>query len=133
MKKSSSDYAQFATQFTNVCQRYGGVFSAADTIGDGLCYHVYTPVGLLKVSIHSTRPEKPRTHWKIASIFLRFQNYTGSTPFPFHGDFNRFSHKWNILYSADTQAAAQREALRELELRLGLLYDNGVGRSADLV
>ena len=115
----------FAGQFTTICQRYGGVFNAADTIGDGLCFHIQTQVGLLKVSIHSSRPDKPRSQWKIASVFLRFQNYTGPTPFPYHGDFNPFSHKWNILFSAGSIAEAQREALRELELRLQLVGVKG--------
>ena len=119
MKKSSSDYARFVTHFTELCQRHGGVFNAKDTIGGGRCYHVSTPLGLLKVSIHSDRSEKYRS--AIASIFLQFKNYTGFTPFPYHGDFNEFSHKWNVLCSADTLAAARRAALLELEWRLELV------------
>ncbi len=117
--KNSSNYARFATQFTELCQRHGGVFNEKDTIGEGRCYHITTPLGLLKVSIHADRPEKYRS--AIASIFLKFKNYTGSTPFPYHGDFNPFSHKWNILYSANTLAAARSAALLELERRLELV------------
>ena len=117
--KNSSNFARFATQFTELCERHGGVFNAKDTIGEGRCYHVSTPLGLLKVSIHSDRPEKYRS--AIASIFLQFKTYTGCTPFPYHGDFNEFSHKWNILHSADTLAAARRAALLELEWRLELV------------
>ena len=118
--KNSSNYARFATQFTELCQRHGGVLNEKDTIGEGRCYHITTPLGLLKVSIHADRPEG-RYHSKIASIFLQFKTYTGSTPFAYHGDFNPFSHKWNILYSANTLAAARSAALLELEWRLELV------------
>ena len=121
MKKSSSDYARFVTHFTELCQRHGGVFNAADTIGDGCCFHITSPVGLLKVSIHSDRPDKFRSKWKIASIFLQFKNYTGPTPFPYHGDFNPYSHKWNILCSAVTLESAHKAALLELDWRLELV------------
>lgn len=130
-KTERSGATGFATQFTEICQRYGGVFNAADTIGDGLCYHVSTSVGLLKVSIQADRPEHRRYRSKIASIYLQFKNYTGLTPFPYHGDFNTFSHKWNILCSADTMAAARREALLELDWRLELVCGKGPERSVD--
>jgi len=54
-------------------------------------------------------------------VYLQWREYSGPAVFPLHGDFNRYSHKWNIHITADTLAAARKYALAEFKLRLGLM------------
>lgn len=70
---------------------------------------------------------KPDRRCHIQSIFLQWRDYSGPKDFPLHGDFNHFSHKWNICQSCEgaTLADVRRHALNELRVRLELLAEVG--------
>jgi hypothetical protein len=123
IRKAEKDWQTFRAQFANVCERAWGSFNKRDSIGAGVAYHIATSWGILCASIHddlkySTLRRSPH----LASIFMRWLDYTGPLPFPLRdaseGGFARAPHKWNIHYSGDTMAQAREVALYELEQRL---------------
>lgn len=120
MKTKTDLFNAFKADFSRLCEAHGGVFNAKDTLGDGAAYHIPTAWGTLRASIHDDDRNNP---YHLVSIFLQWRDYTGPQPwqFPFHGDFNSYSHKWNIHIARDTLAEASEYALRELEFRLKLL------------
>lgn len=134
MKKPTrrESFAAFKRDFCDLCSDWKGAPSPKDTIGDGAAFIFQTCHGQLCASIHAPT----EGGWKdarsfaftVGSIYLRFNPYIGPADGPpVGGDFNRFSHKWNIHYFSDPRffgvrsrdaANASNAALAELARRL---------------
>jgi hypothetical protein len=116
------DYEKFKVAFKAVCEQYGGTFNQDDTIGDGSSFRIPTCYGQLRVSIHALDGLKPlRGSGHFLGIYMQFRNYTGPVEIPIHGDWNRWSNKWNITFTGGNLESVRKAALEELEIRLDLL------------
>lgn len=123
---AQQDYEKFKATFRQVCESYGGTFSQEDTIGNGAAFRVPTCYGQLRVSIHAYDGfGSMRGYGHYVGIYMQFRNYTGPTELPFHGDWNRYSNKWNITITGQKLQAVQDAALCELKMRLLTLSVHG--------
>lgn len=117
MSKRRKAYEEFKLEFTNLCQDWGGVLSEKWSITEESPAFLFeTSIGTLQVSIHSPVGWK-REEVLPGSIYMRFHTYTGPKGGP-GGDFNPFSHKWNIHYDAGDAYSSRQHALLELYRRL---------------
>lgn len=101
-KLLQKQFEDFKEEFGYLCRTFGGEPNPRDeTAGPGTCFLIPCLWGNLHASIH-----KPWTFdgmryegWRRnsnAAIYLSFGDNKGDCPFPIHGEFNQFSHKWNI-------------------------------------
>lgn len=123
MKEPDKAFKKFRAEFSTLCQRFGGVEKPEDAIGYGACFHIPTGLGTLRASIHFDGWKNRRGNSHIDSIFLQWIDYTWHGEFPIYGDFNPFSHKWNILISGEVLAQVRQSAMVELENRLEQLKE----------
>lgn len=118
---NNAAYKNFAREFSEVCQRFGGTPNSKDAIGEGLSFDIPTPLGVLKASIHCDANDNRRGRgYYIESIFLRFKTFSTGKVYDFllGHDFNGYSGKWNIMTSGDDLASIRLLALSNLEHRL---------------
>lgn len=121
-------FALFLAQFGELCREHGGTYNEKDAILDGAAYRIPTPLGELRASTSYFRPpERGRNFRSTEQIYLCWRDYTGPVPFPLHGDFNSYSHKWNIIYAGGSAGEARKHALNELKIRLELLAEMKTG------
>lgn len=120
-------HSLFCAEFGEICRARGGTYSEADAHGDGAAYRIPTPFGELRASteMFSAMPGHENKS-KLGTIFLCWREYAGPVPFPMHGTFNDYSHKWNIHCAGATLEDSRRHALNELRVRLGLLEEMAV-------
>lgn len=130
MKTRRKAFYAFRKEFSDLCEDWLGVHSERDSIGEGIAYLFETPIGRLAASIHCPCDWK-REEILPGSIYLRFHSYTGPQYGPGRGDFNQFSHKWNIHYGGDDPYAARQAALLELYNRLAKLLSSQTGNHND--
>ena len=120
-------HSLFCAQFGEICRAHGGTYSETDALGDGAAYRIPTPFGELRASTAFFSAGPGHEHkTTLGTVYLCWRDYTGPLPFPLHGDFNRFSHKWNIHCAGATLEDSRRHALNELRVRLELLAEMGV-------
>ena len=135
-KSYSASFPAFKARFSAICEAHGGVFSQADSFGEGATYLIPTCWGPLRASIHKEEWRNRRGGSYIKGAYLQWQKsdggYTGPAKFPFYGDFNPWCHKWNIVISADTWRSAQDAVLCELEWRLDQLKEQAAKQTAPL-
>lgn len=120
MNKWQKEYAIFRNEFDRICIQFSGEKNTAYAIGDnGSAWEFATSWGVLRASVCQLYRPKDA----IACIPMRWADYFGPVPFPLLGDFNRSSHKWNIIFTGGNIDEARGGALAELSHRLRIVRD----------
>jgi hypothetical protein len=123
MTKSEKIWQKFTDNFRDICVSHGGQAYPRGIIyeRDG-SYLIPTPFGPLRASVHWPGKTFQKVSGRyIEGIFMRFDNYTGPKTFPLGGDFNDWSHKWNITSGSNDLEHTFSLCLVELNHRLDLL------------
>lgn len=125
--RSQKLWVRFREDFRNICVSHFGIEHPKGLIYEqDAAFQIPTPLGLLNASIHwdgerITKCRSSSGSVYTGGIYLRFESYTGPRQFPLHGDFNDYSHKWNIHYASNDLEYTFSLCLGELKLRLEIL------------
>lgn len=116
-KKLQIQFADFKAEFVHLCQSFGGKRNerAEHTGGENSAFLIPCLWGNLRASIGEPLLIK---HWVNSGIYLQFTDNTGECPFSIHGEFNQYSHKWNISTFGGDYVECCNEALSEFARRL---------------
>ena len=121
-KKLQKQFADFKAEFGHLCKAFGGKQNPERDLE----FSIPTLWGKLQASIHEPWDFNGmiysyQNRFASAAVYLRFTNAQGDCPFSLHGEFNQFSHKWNIHFSSEDKTAVVEccnAALTEFAKRL---------------
>jgi hypothetical protein len=108
-KKLQKQFADFKAEFVHLCKAFGGERNerGEHTGGENSAFiipclwgNLHASIGLPWNSIDGTMSDGWRKY-SSEGVFLQFHDNSGDCPFLLHGEFNQFSHKWNIHRSSD--------------------------------
>ena len=121
-KKLQKQFADFKAEFVHLCRTFVGKQHPARELE----FSIPTLWGDLQASIHEPWDFEGmiysyQNRFASSAVYLRFTNAIGDCPFSLHGEFNSFSHKWNIHFSSADKSAiveCDNAALTEFSKRL---------------